>query len=56
MHVSPRLRLVALLLAIGLIVGGSLGWYRASRLTHDGDAVSAELDRAGIDPSKRIAF
>jgi protein-disulfide isomerase len=56
MPFSPRSRLVALVLALALITGGSLAWYRASRAPSDADAVSADLARAGIDPAKRAAL
>lgn len=56
MHVSPRLRLVVLFVVIGVLAGGSLALYRATRAPRGDDAVSAELARAGIDPAKRAAF
>jgi len=56
MQHSPRLRLLALIVAIAVVAAGSLGWYRASRAEHGNDAVSAELARAGIDPAKRAAI
>jgi protein-disulfide isomerase len=56
MQLPPRLRLVALIVAIAVIAGGSLAWYRAGRAERGDDAVSAELARAGIDPAKRVAF
>ena len=56
MQVFSRSRLVVLFIAIGLLVGGSLAWYRAARAPRGDDAVSAELARAGIDPAKRAAF
>ena len=56
MQLSPRLRLVILIVSTGLIAGGSLGWYRASRAERGSDAMGADLARAGIDPGKRAAF
>jgi len=47
-------RLIALIVVMLLIAGGSLAWYRHSRPASD--AVSGELARAGIDPAQRAAF
>jgi len=56
MQLTPRHRLVVLIVAIALFAGGLLAWYRTSRAERGDDAVSAELARAGIDPAKRVAI
>ena len=56
MLLSPRLRFAVLALAIALLTGASLVWYRASHAPDGADTVSADLARAGIDPGKRTAF
>ena len=56
MQLSPRLRLLVLLVALAGITIASLGWYRASRTAAGSDDVSAQPARAGIDPGQRAAF
>jgi protein-disulfide isomerase len=56
MQLSRRSRLLVLMLAIGVIAGASLAYYRLTRAPRGDDAVSAELAQAGIDPGKRAAF